>query len=406
MKRMLPALLLVVIAGLVALKVFPRISMTQVTVITIPGGADLFINGLPVGKTPAVRLVPGEGVHIAASRQGFFPADTLLQSIPDTVLLQLTEGALLVVNTIPAGCRIQTGNFQGDAPCSLVVFPGNPIEVTARGEMDIAVTRTVNILSPGVRVLNITVPWQLSDSLSDIEYVVIPRELMPFAMGPMTTGCNEVTAGVFSEFMNAMDPDLLRDSSTLRGRTLLLDSIMKSNWNGPISFNEDTTAYAPLPGFEQYPVTGVTHGGAVWFCDWLTENSSTGLVFRLPDREEWVCLAASGENLPYNHSDRSETILTRNHTVDDGWSRTAPSGAMGYSDWGLGNMQGNVWEWLSEPGLAAGGSWLSSTADCSAESVIRLDPDLGYPFTGFRVVATGTPENIIQEDPNQTEREE
>ena len=403
MKRLLPALILVIIAGFVALKIFPRISMTRVTVITIPRGADIFINGLPVGKAPTARLVPGEGVHIAASRDGFFPADTLLQSIPDTVLLQLTQGALLIVNSIPAGCSIQTGNFVGDAPCSLVVFPGNPIEVTALGEMGIEVARTVNILSPGIRVLTITVPWQFTDSTTGIDFVAIPRELMPFAMGPMTASRDEVTAAVFTEFMNSMDPALIRDSFSLRGRTLLMDSIMKSNWDGPVSFNGDTTAYAPVQGFEEHPVTGVTQQGAELFCEWLTDQSSTGLVFRLPDRDEWVCLAAPGEDLPYNHSDRSEIILTRNQTVDDGWSRTAPSGALGYSDWGLGHMQGNVWEWISETGKAAGGSWISSTADCTAEAVIDLDPQLGYPFTGFRVVATGTPENIIDCDPVQTE---
>lgn len=380
--------------------------MTQITVVTIPGGADLFINGLPSGHSPAVRLVPGDGVHIAASRDGFLPADTLLQTAPDTVLLQLTEGTLLVVNTSPPGCQVQAGNFQGEAPCSLVVFPGNPVEVTAEGEMGVSVTRTVNILSPGIRVLNITVPWQFTDSLLEIDYTVIPGELLPFAMGPMTVSCNEVTASDFAEFMNSMDPLLLRDSSTLRGRTVLMDSILKCNWNGPVSFNEDTTAYAALPGLEEHPVTGVTHEGALWFCSWLSENSATGLQFRLPDREEWVCLASTGDDLPYNHSDRSETILNRNHTVDDGWSRTAPSGALGYNDWGMGHMQGNVWEWLSEPGEAAGGSWISSTGDCTAESAIHLDPNLGYPFAGFRVVATGTPGNIIQEGSNEMEREE
>lgn len=405
MKRILPAILLMASAVFVSFKLFPRITMKQLTIVTIPGGADLFINGVPSGMSPAIRFVPGEGVHLAASRDGFLPADTLLESIPDTVLLQLTEGTLLVINTIPAGCTIEAGNFSGSAPCSLVVFPGNPISVTAMGAMGISVTRTVNILSSGVRLLNISVPWQFTDSITSTDFVAVPRELMPYAMGPMTVGRNEVTTSLFAEFMNDVDPDLQRESYTLRGRTLLLDSIVRSNWNGSLSFNSDSTAYAPLTGYENFPITGVTPEGALWFCSWYSERSGTGLQFRLPDRDEWAFLALSGEDLPFNHSDRSEVILSRNHTIDDGWARTAPSGAMGYSAWGLGHMQGNVWEWTSEAGTAVGGSWISSIADCTAESVIHLDAELGYPFVGFRIVATGRPENIIQTGQNEMEME-
>lgn len=406
MKRILPALLLIVIAGITAYRFFPRITMKQLTVVTIPSGSDVFVNGLPAGSSPAVRLVPEEGVHIAASRSGFFPADTLLQSVPDTVLLQLTEGALLIVNTVPAGCSVQAGNFTGNSPCSLVVFPGNPVEVTVRGEMGISVKRTVNILSPGARIQTITVPWQFTDSVSGMDFVVIPGELLPFAMGPMTVARDEITASVFADFMNSVDPELICNAATLPGRTVLLDSLMKSNWNNSVSFNADTTAYAPVAGYEHHPVTGVTPDGALWFCSWLSDNSAADLSFRLPDREEWTVLARPGEHLPFNHSDRSETILSRNRSVIDGWARTAPAGAYGYSQWGLGHMQGNVWEWLSEPGCAAGGSWISSPGDCNSESVVQLNEKLGYPFTGFRVVATGAPGSVFQTAASGMETEE
>jgi len=405
-RRIIPAVLLIAAAAFLAARFFPRIVMKQVSVITIPGGADLHVNGVPSGITPAVRLVPGDGVHIAVSRDGFLPVDTLLHAVPDTVMLYLTQGTLLVINTIPPGCTVNAGNFNGQSPCSLIAFPGNPIEVTVTGDMGVSVTRTVNVLSPGMRVLNISVPWQFTDSLTGMDMAVIPGELLPFAMGPMTVGRSEVTAGLFAEFMNEMDPGLHRDSSTLVGRTVLMDSILKCNWRGPVSFNGDTTAYAPLPGMEDHPMAGVTRDGARWFCAWLTERSATGLAFRLPDPDEWASLAAPGDGMAFNHSDASEVILTRNPLVDDGWARTAPSGAMGYSPWGLGHMQGNVWEWLSEPGTAAGGSWLSSPLDCSSGSVINLEDNLGYPFTGFRVAATGRPADIYPANKIETEAEE
>lgn len=398
MKKLLPGILLLLLAAAAAFWLFPRISMEQLVILTIPHGSELFINGLPSGTAPAVRLVPDQGVHVSASRDGFFPEDTLLEEIPDTLLLHLTQGSMLVINTIPAGCRVETGNYTGFSPCSVVVFPGRPVEITATGGSGFSVSRTMNVLAPGIRVVNITIPWRFEESFSGMEFMVIPSEVLPFAMGPMSVGRDEVTAAVFAEFMNSVDPSLRRDSFAVRGRTLLLDSIMRCNWNEPITFNSDTTAYAPVPGLEDHPVTGVTREGAEWFCRWLTENSATGLSFRLPDSDEWAALAAPGEDLPYNHSDRSETILGRNSALDDGWGRTAPSGALGYSGWGLGNMQGNVWEWIADQDMAAGGSWISSQLDCTSRSLISLDPDLGYPFTGFRVVAAGTPGDIIPLD--------
>lgn len=403
MKRLLPAVLLLCAAVFIALKIFPRITMKELTVVTIPRGAIVSINGVSVGMSPLTRFVPGDGVHLTVEKEGFFPRDTLVGATPDTVFLQLCQGALLIVNTSPTACSVLAGNFSGTSPCSIVVRPGNPVDITVCGSMGLTVTRTVNVLSSETKLLNIAVPYLFTDSFSGLDLAVIPEELLPFAMGPVTVGRNEVTVSQFTRFMNSVDPLLLRGDTGVHGRTILLDSIMRSSWRGPVCFNHDTTAYTPCPGMEDHPVTGVNRQGALWYCEWLSENSSSGLSFRLPDSGDWACLAAPGKDLPPNLSDVSEPILTRYPDVNDGWRETSPSGAMGYSEWGLGSMQGNVWEWTSEPCTAVGGSWLSSLSDCTADAVINLDEDLGYPFVGFRVVAYDVPVGSFTADPNNTE---
>jgi formylglycine-generating enzyme required for sulfatase activity len=394
LRKILSGILLVVLFVFIALWIMPRMRMKKLTVATVPGGAAVSINGVPSGFTPFTQFVPGRGVFIEVKKDGFFPSDSLTGSTPDTVLLQLREGCLLVVNTVPVGCQITTHEFSGVSPCSLVTESGYPVVVTALSEMGVSVTRTVNMLTPGARVITITVPFEFTDDTGMV-FSVVSRDVLPFAMGPLTVGRYEVTAEQFAEFMNSVDSELLRDSSCALGRTCLMDSILKCNWMGPIVLNEDTTAYHPIPGMEQYPVTGVTWGGAVWFCEWLTSGSSTGLVFRLPRLEEWSALAEPGSDLAVNLSDVNEVILARHPDINDGFRETAPSGAMGSSSWGLCEMQGNVWEWTDCRGVAAGGSWLSFIEDCTAESRIELTENLGYPFVGFRVVATGLPEDII-----------
>ncbi|PIE53386.1 hypothetical protein CSA37_01640 [Candidatus Fermentibacteria bacterium] len=389
MKRVLPALALLSAAVFIAVKLFPVINMKELTVITVPGGVSLDFNGVPAGFAPATRYVPSDGVHIKASRSGFFSEDTLLEEVPDTLFIQLLQGALIVVNTVPSGLPVTACDTFMTSPCSLVAMPGHPVEITAKGENGISLSRMVNVVSPEVKVVTMVMPSSFTDPAGDIQMALIPGEATRISAGTLTAGRDEVTAAQFCRFMNAVDPDLRRDSTTLRGRTLLLDSIMRCNWNGPVGFDPDTLFYAPYSGMENHPVTGVTYEGALWYCRWLTEESATGMLYRLPDRSEWMLLAEVAEQMPANLSDVNESILTRHPELNDGWSRTAPAGAMGYSSLGLGNMTGNVWEWTSEPGVAVGGSWLSSLSDCTAQGVIHLDPGLGYPFTGFRVFAEG-----------------
>lgn len=370
--------------------------MKQLTVVTIPGGASISINGVSAGITPLTRLVPGDGVYVLVEKEGFFQSDSLVQSPLDTLFLQLRAGCLLVVNTSPPGCQIISHRFSGLSPCSLVVESGYSVEITALGEMGISVTRTVNVLTPGTRLVKIVLPCEFIDSANGFNLVVVPRDLLPYAMGPLTVGRYEVTVSQFADFMNAVDPEMLTDFSSLQGRTCLMDSILKCNWRGPAGFNADTTAYAPLEGMNAHPMVGMTRSGAEWYCEWLSATSNSGLAFRLPYRDEWEILASAGSDITVNLSDINETILGRHPELDDGWPQTAPSGALGRSDWGLCEMQGNVWEWTLSEHTAIGGSWFSSSEDCLEGSVIMLDDCLGYPFVGFRVVASGDPEDIIR----------
>ncbi len=393
---MLPGILLIVISVFIADRFFPQIRMKQLTVVTIPSGARVLVNGVSAGLSPVTQFVPLTGSFVEVAKDGFFLSDSLIESPLDTLFLQLQEGCLLIVNTTPPGCQIISRNFSGVSPCSLVVESGNSIEITALGSMGISVTRSVNLLTPGTRLVEITVPFEFTDESSGLDFAVIPRDLLPFAMGPLTVGKYEVTASQFSVFMNSVDIALYADSNCLYGRTCLMDSILKCNWRGPVGFNHDTTAYAPLRGMESHPMVGVTRGGAEWYCEWLTSLSNSDLEFRLAERNEWSTIALAGSHLEVNLSDVNEMILNRHPEIDDGWAESAPSGSMGQSDWGLYEMQGNVWEWTSSEGIAAGGSWLSSIEDCTAQSRIVLGDDLGYPFVGFRVVASGFPLDITE----------
>ncbi|MCP4647572.1 MAG: PEGA domain-containing protein, partial [bacterium] len=149
MKKILPGLLLIALSVFIAQRFFPQIRMKQLTIVTIPRGALVTINGIPAGISPITQRVPENGVHVLVEKEGFSLTDSLMHSPLDTLFLQLREGCLLVVNTDPPGCQVISHGYSGISPCSLVIESGHSIEVTALGSMGISVTRTVNALTPG-----------------------------------------------------------------------------------------------------------------------------------------------------------------------------------------------------------------------------------------------------------------
>lgn len=133
-----------------------------------------------------------------------------------------------------------------------------------------------------------------------------------------------------------------------------------------------------IEGQGDYPVTDVTYGDAIAYCQWRSRLD--GIVYRLPTEEEWELAAGhmpkdADRNCP---GDSVRSVYAFRTTM-------AASGAI--------DMWGNVWEWTSTPrGIKGdmavkGGSFRSSATDCRTEnrSAYRL-ADSGYDDVGFRIV--------------------
>ncbi|NIW43391.1 MAG: SUMF1/EgtB/PvdO family nonheme iron enzyme, partial [Gammaproteobacteria bacterium] len=123
-----------------------------------------------------------------------------------------------------------------------------------------------------------------------------------------------------------------------------------------IQIRADGSNWVVIPGFEKYPVVEVTWDGAVAYC-----QTAGG---RLPTEAEWEKAAKGEENLlfPWGNQFESqfanvddETIFSQ-ETVGcsssdcDGFRETSPVGTFpsGASPYGVMDMSGNVWEWVSD----------------------------------------------------------
>jgi formylglycine-generating enzyme required for sulfatase activity/predicted Ser/Thr protein kinase len=172
-------------------------------------------------------------------------------------------------------------------------------------------------------------------------------------------------------------------------------------------FCQDT--WRPLPNDEGWgrgnrPVINVSWGDAQDYCAWLSKK--TARKFRLPSEAEWEKAARSkypwGEDLP--------TIQHANMKGDaDGFPFTAPVGSFppGESHYGVLDMAGNVWEWLTDwygaeyyakspqrdprgplfgtTRVTRGGSWKNAPEMVRSANRSSEKPDRRLNVVGFRV---------------------
>jgi len=120
------------------------------------------------------------------------------------------------------------------------------------------------------------------------------------------------------------------------------------------------------PGFDDYPVVGVTWEQAQAFCIWRTQFYNNFLVqgkggafvqnYRLPTEYEWEYAARGGRNLsmypwgsPYTRNNKGCFLANfkplRGNYVDDGFLKPSPVGSFEPNDYNLYDMSGNVAEW-------------------------------------------------------------
>jgi formylglycine-generating enzyme required for sulfatase activity len=121
------------------------------------------------------------------------------------------------------------------------------------------------------------------------------------------------------------------------------------------------------PGFIQgdnHPVVNVTWNDAVALATWLSEKE--GVKYRLPTEAEWEYACRAGTRTRYTSGDDPESLLKVANVFDfdakeywqrwaqfalagrDGFAFTAPAGSFTPNAWGLYDMHGNVWEWVSD----------------------------------------------------------
>lgn len=244
---------------------------------------------------------------------------------------------------------------------------------------------------------------------------------------PFYLGKFEVTVGEFRQFVEATGyvPESIADGTGGYGFNPAYDPATSPRRD---AFEGRKTQYGWLnPGFpqtEDHPVVNVTWNDAQAMAAWLSRKE--GKVYRLPTEAEWEYACRAGTQTRYHGGDEPQDLLRIANTFDqdtashwpkwreyalpgsDGFAFTAPVGCFLPNAWGLHDMHGNVWEWVSdwygedyyrhapsvdpqgpesgELKVRRGGSW--HTWALYARSAFRNwnTPQTRYTLLGFRLL--------------------
>lgn len=180
-------------------------------------------------------------------------------------------------------------------------------------------------------------------------------------------GQHEVTVGQFRRFLERSGhvPESVRDGTGGYGFNAGYDPASTSR--GDAFEGRDPRYSWANPGFAQgddHPVLNVTWTDAVAMAAWLSRTE--GRRYRLPTEAEWEYACRAGTDGRYPNGNDPLRLGEIANTFDasaaehwpqwqpfalpgsDGFAFTAPVGRFAPNAWGLHDMLGNAWEWVSD----------------------------------------------------------
>ena len=166
--------------------------------------------------------------------------------------------------------------------------------------------------------------------------------------------------------------------------------------NNPANFKKEELGYDS----RNNPVENVSWYDAKKFVEKLNKLEHTN-KYRLSTEEEWEYAARAGSSGKWCFGDDESKLGQYAWYGDNSRNRTHPVAQKKPNRWGLYDMHGNVWEWVSschtktydsgcyeDYKVLRGGSWYSSAKVTRSASRSYDSPVICYFNIGFRLVRT------------------
>ncbi len=228
----------------------------------------------------------------------------------------------------------------------------------------------------------------------------LQRPLRHVRIGKFTISKTEVTNREFAAFVAATK--YITDAQRFHNAMVFEPPLREFRWI------QDRSAYWRFPngitrggidGKDEHPVTSISVHDAEMYCKWAK--------VRLPTMDEWEVACRAGTKTTYFFGEDISKVgeygnIWHGHDhlkadASDGYVTTAPVGSFKPNPWGLYDMYGNVFEFVSgrlntdrssRSRHSRGGSWWCSAASCcffNSVDVGTVDIRASFSNQGFRV---------------------
>ncbi len=140
---------------------------------------------------------------------------------------------------------------------------------------------------------------------------------------------------------------------------------------------------------KQYPIVSISYFDSQLYLEKLNKLSGK-YHFRLPTEAEWEYACRAGTTTPFSYGEHiSDSLVNFGNNV----GHPMPVGSYPPNPWGLFDMHGNVWEWVSDwytpkskEKVIRGGSWYFGADNAKSSSRRSHEPGLWGFSIGFRIV--------------------
>ena len=177
--------------------------------------------------------------------------------------------------------------------------------------------------------------------------------------------------------------------------------------HNPSYFKGGEEDQSKLGNNPDHPVENVSWNGVQEFIAKLN-GENDGYVYRLPTEAEWEYAARGGTKTSYSFGDDEKLLPEYGWFSGNSWDQTHKVGTLKPNPFGLYDMHGNVWEWVSDwykeyqsgividpqgplSGSARvfrGGSWRGSPQYLRSAGRDFDSPGYRYDGLGFRLLRT------------------
>ena len=178
-------------------------------------------------------------------------------------------------------------------------------------------------------------------------------------LSPFAIARNVVTTVEFAAFLNEVG------NKDRKGIPFLADELDTADIRV-----RDGVYHAP-PGRESLPATGMSWAGALAYARWLGDR--TGRHYFLPTEAQWEYAARAGTETVWPWGDTFDPAHA-NCAPAKGTAKVKPVGSYPPNPFGLNDMIGNVWQWMSDcfpldPSRLGDRDPAAFSPDCPAPSV-------------------------------------